>query len=164
MAASATATTTIPAIQMVVFRMFLSFYELQFGLRLYNNSKAIFKRGKQRVRMIGGLIHSQEQVASRRRIAHHEVRIKRASSARCWRWRRGAAKDGRRATRHRIGDWRSIRSRAHAAHILRHRGSLIILVVPLLIVILDAGSEILGQLVLEDDANIVQPVDGLRII
>ncbi len=40
--------------------------------------KAVFQRGDHRVRMVRGLVHAEEQVASRRRITDYKAGIKRA--------------------------------------------------------------------------------------
>ena len=105
----------------------------------HENLEAIFKRCDDGVSVIRGLVHPKKQIASRRRVTYGEARIKGAGNAdgggsiACQYWDR-AARDGIRSGGRPVGD------RADAAHVLRHRASLIILVIPLLISIFELGT------------------------
>src|SRR6516164_1306528 len=120
----------------------------------------VFERCYEGVRVVGGLVHTEKQVSSGGRIADHEIRIKWAGGA--WHWRRrctaveyrGGATDDRR------GRWR----RADATHILSHRRSLVVLVVPLLIVVFDSRRKFVRHFVLENHGNIVEAVHCFGIV
>src|ERR1700674_532281 len=121
--------------------------------------KAVFQGSRDGVGPVGGLVHTQEKVACRRWIAYHEVGIERTGNANGI-GRSAASENPSGASGDQGGRWR----RTHAAHILGHGRSLVVLVIPLLVAVLNLRREVFPELVFKDYRDFVDAVDRLRVV
>src|SRR5215472_9770188 len=124
--------------------------------------EAVFKRCHDGVCVVGRLVNSEEQIASRVRVADYKAWVER--TRRGPRVRSVCEQDWCRAARHGIGYRRPVGNWTDASHIRGHRRGLIVPVVPLLITVFDSRCQILCELVLENHGKIVEPADGLGIV
>ena len=124
--------------------------------------ESVFERRHNCVRVVGRLVNSQEQIASRVRVAYNEAWVEWAR--RGPRVRGVREQDRCRAARHSIYYWRSVGYGTHASHVRSHRRGLIVPVIPLLIAIFDSWRKIFCELVLENHGKIVEAAGRLGVV